>query len=117
MNKTKPISKEPIRLGCVIDKTRDSFKAIVEVPGKNTFWPSSPNHKEYRTFRPATLEELYSMLFSIGIRLIAEKYEETVEMVAYKFYKELCTEAGAWYDEAQHTGFYIEVENEPAQAK
>lgn len=100
-----------MKAGIVIDKTRNNFKALVEIPGKNQFYPSYPNNKEYWDVRKATNNELYSALFAIGVRLIPERYEEYINMIAEKFYKELCQNTYLIYDEVENSGFYVDVNN------
>ena len=96
----------------VVDSTRNNFRAIVErADSTRRFYPSSPNHKEPVEIRKANNEDLYSALFSIGVRLVAERYEENIDMIADKFYKELCTQTSLCYDEIDRKGFYITIEN------
>ena len=102
---------KPITGYLVKDKNRNGFKAIVEYEGSNNrFYPSYPNTKKEVKIRKATNEDLYSALFFIGVRLITEKYEENIEMIAEKFYKELATNSFLCYDEATNKGFFVIIE-------
>lgn len=91
----------------VIDSTRDGFKAIVEhEKSKKRFYPSYPNNKVTVVVEKCSNERLYSALFSIGVRLAAERYEENIEMIARKFREELATKTNLCWDEVDYDGFY-----------
>lgn len=91
----------------VIDKTRDGFKAIVEHENSTRkFHPSYPNNKEKKVVQKASNEKLFTALFSIGVRLITERYEENIEMIAKHFKHELVTQTNLCWNEVDNDGFY-----------